>query len=91
MTVVEKFQTRNHFFIPGFTTIQKKQGNHRKSYMVIYENIKVIESTIEIYGNMQVIRRPYYSMIPCKSHILPEYGHSMEKNARILSDYDNVF
>ena len=31
----------------------KKQGNHRKSYMVIYGNMKVIESSIEVYGNMQ--------------------------------------
>ena len=46
----------------------KKHGNHRKSYMVIYENIKVIESAIEVYGNMQVIKRPYCSMIPCKSY-----------------------
>ena len=49
----------------------KKQGNHRKSYMVIYENIKVLESTIEVYGNMQVIRRPFYSMIRCKSYTVP--------------------
>ena len=26
---------------------------------VIYENIKVLESTIEVYGNMQVIKRHY--------------------------------
>ena len=32
----------------------KKQGNHRKSYMVIYENIKVIESIIKF-------------MVTCKS------------------------
>ena len=25
--------------------------------MVIYENIKGIESTIEVYGNMQVIKK----------------------------------
>ena len=49
----------------------KKQGNHRKSYMVIYENIQVTEITIEIYGNMRVIKRPYYSMIPCKSYTVP--------------------
>ena len=36
--------------------------------MVIYENIRVIESTIEVYGNMQVIKIPYYSMIKCKSY-----------------------
>ena len=24
--------------LPGFTTIQKEQGNRRKSYMVIYES-----------------------------------------------------
>ena len=36
----------------------KKQGIRRKSYMVIYENIKVIESAIDVYGNMQVIDRP---------------------------------
>ena len=59
--------------------------------MVIYENIKVIESTIEVYGNMQVIKRPYYTMIPCKSYTVPSYGHSMQKNARISSDYNNVF
>ena len=28
------------------------------SCMVIYENIIVIESTIEVHGNMQVIKRP---------------------------------
>ena len=49
----------------------KKQGNHRKSYMVIYENSKVIESTTEVYGYMQVIKRPYCSMIPCKSYTAP--------------------
>ena len=58
--------------------------------MVIYENIKLIESTIEVYGNMQVIKRPYYSMIPCKSCSVPQYGISMEKHARISSDYDKV-
>ena len=42
--------------ITGFTTIQKKQGSHRKSYMEVYENMKVIESFIEVYGNMQVIK-----------------------------------
>ena len=59
--------------------------------MVIYENIKVIESTIEVYGSIQVIKRPHYSMTLCKSYSLPLYGHSMERHARILSDYDNVF
>ena len=39
--------------------------------MVIYENIKVIESTTEVYGNMQVMKRPYYSVIPCKSYTVP--------------------
>ena len=39
--------------------------------MVIYENIKVIESIIEVYGYMQVIKKPYYSMIPCKSYTVP--------------------
>ena len=39
--------------------------------MVINENIKAIESTIEVYGNMQVINRPYYSKIPCKSYTVP--------------------
>ena len=56
--------------LPGFTNIQK-QGNHRKSYMVIYENIKVIESAIESYGNIQVMKRPYYSIIPWKSYTVP--------------------
>ena len=32
----------------------KKHGTHRKSYMVIFQNIKVMESAIEIYGNMPV-------------------------------------
>ena len=49
----------------------KKQGNHRKSSMVINENSKVIESILEVDGNMQVIKRPYYSMIPCKSYTVP--------------------
>ena len=31
--------------------------------MVMYENIKIIESTIELYGNMQVIKRPYYTVV----------------------------
>ena len=39
--------------------------------MVIYENIKVIEITIEVYGNMKVIKWIYYSIIPCKSHTVP--------------------
>ena len=39
--------------------------------MVMYENIEVIESTIEVYGNMQVIKRPYYSMILYKSYAVP--------------------
>ena len=39
--------------------------------MMVYENIKVIESTIEVYGNIQVIKRPYYSMIPYKSYTVP--------------------
>ena len=60
----------NRLVDPGLLPY-KKQGNHRKSYMVVYENIKVIESSIEVYGNMQVIRRPYYSMIPCKSYTVP--------------------
>ena len=59
--------------------------------MVIYESIKVIESYIEVSGNMQVIKRPEYSVIPCKSYIVPKYGHSMEKHARFLLDDDNVF
>ena len=42
--------------VPGFNTI-KKHGSHRKSYMVIYENIKVIENATEVYGNMQVIKK----------------------------------
>ena len=64
----------------------KKLGNHRKSYMVVHENVKVIESSIEVYGNIQVIIRPYYSMIPCKSYTVLKYGHSMEKHALILLD-----
>ena len=36
--------------------------------MVIYGNIKVIESAIEVYGNMQVIKRPELSMIPWNSY-----------------------
>ena len=50
--------------------------------MVFYENIKVIESTIEIYGNMQDIKRPYYSMIPCKHtlyHGMPIVWKSMRE------------
>ena len=56
--------------------------------MGIYENLTVAESIIEVYGNMQVIKRPYYSMIRCKSYTIPQYGHSTEKHARILSDYN---
>ena len=58
------------FHYPG-SLPNKKQGNHRKSYVVIYENIKVMESTIEVCGSMQVIERPYCSMIPCKSYTVP--------------------
>ena len=43
---------------PGLPQYKKKRGNHRKSYMVIYENMEVIESAKEVYGNMQVINRP---------------------------------
>ena len=49
----------------------KKHGNHGKSYIVIYGNIKVKESSIEVSGNMQVMKRPYYSIIPCKSYTVP--------------------
>ena len=49
----------------------KKRGYHRKSYMVIYQNVKVIESTIAVYDNMQIIKRPYYAMIPCKLYTVP--------------------
>ena len=38
---------------------KRKQGNHRKLYMVIYENMKVVENSIEVYGNMQVIKRDH--------------------------------
>ena len=58
------------FVLPGSPSY-KKQGNHRKSYIVNYENITVIENTIEVYGNMQVIKRPYNSMIPCNSYTVP--------------------
>ena len=61
---------KNGNILPGLPPY-KKQGNHRKSYMVMYENMKVIESSIEVYGNMQVIKRPYYGMIPCKSYTVP--------------------
>ena len=76
---VEFASLNNHFkkiemftfaFYPGFPPYEK-HGNHRKSYMVINENIKVTENSIEVYGNMQVIKRPYYSMIPCKSYTVP--------------------
>ena len=59
--------------------------------MVLRETIEVIESAIEVYGNMQVVKRPSCSMIPCMSYTAPQYGHSMEKHARILLAYDNVF
>ena len=59
--------------------------------MVIYGNIKVKESATEVYGDMKVIKRPYFRLVPWKSYTVPEYGHSMEKHARVLSDDDNVF
>ena len=43
--------------VPPGLSPYKKQGNHRKSYMVIYENMKVIERSIEVYCSMQVIKR----------------------------------
>ena len=43
---------------PGLPPYKKKHGNHRKSYMVIYENIEVIEKAREVYGDMQVRKRP---------------------------------
>ena len=49
----------------------KNHGNHRKSYMVIYENNKVIESAVEVYGNKQVVKRPYCSMIQCDTYTVP--------------------
>ena len=43
--------------IPGLPPY-KKQGNHRKScMMMIYEDMKVIENSIEVHGNMQAIKR----------------------------------
>ena len=53
----KKTETTPQINIPGLPA-WKKYGCHRKSYMVIYENMKVIESFIEVYGNMQVIKRP---------------------------------
>ena len=58
--------------------------------MVIYENIQVIESAIEVYGNMRVIERPYYCMILCKSYTVPYYGQSIEKHTQSLLVYDKV-
>ena len=39
--------------------------------MVIYENNKVIESAVEVYGNKQVVKRPYCSMIQCDTYTVP--------------------
>ena len=52
--------TKNRFREPIYPCLPplKNQGNHKKSYMVIYEN-------------MPVIKRPYYSMILCKSYTVP--------------------
>ena len=47
----QNFTKSRNFFTPSY----KKQGNRRKSCMVIYENMKVIESTIEVFHCMQVI------------------------------------
>ena len=58
---------------------------------MIYENLKVIGSSIEIYGNMVVIKRPYYSSIPWKSYTEPYYGDFLEKHAQFFLNYDNVF
>ena len=41
--------------VPG-QPLSKKHENHKKSYMVIMVNMKVIESSIEVYG-----------MVTCKS------------------------
>ena len=54
--------------------------------MVICQNIKVIESTIKVYGNMQVMKNHTIAYFHA-SHTL---YHSMEEHARILSDYDSV-
>ena len=53
---VERIEKTIHI-IPGWPPY-KKHGNHRKSDKVIYENSKVIESAIEVYGDMQVMKRP---------------------------------
>ena len=42
---------------PGLPPYEK-HGKHRKSNLVIHENIKAVKSVIEVYGNMQVIKRP---------------------------------
>ena len=62
----QHIQCTNGKALPG-SAPYKNRGNHRKSYMVIYENIKIIESTIEVYGNMQVIKRRSHVMVACKS------------------------
>ena len=41
--------------LPGLPP-HKKHENHKKSYMAFYENVKIIESAIEVYGNMQIIK-----------------------------------
>ena len=58
--------------------------------MVIYENMKVIESSIEVYGNMQGIKRPFYSMITCKSYTVPSMAivwKSMREFYQIMITY----
>ena len=59
--------------------------------MVIYENMKVIASSIEEYGNMQLIKKQRCSTIPCKSQTGSYYGHCMEKHARLFPKFDKVY
>ena len=63
-TRVEKFRIffhekkkKMHFVVPGLPPY-KRNGNHRQSIMVIFENIKITESAMEVYGNMQVMKSP---------------------------------
>ena len=65
----------------------KTQGNHRKSSMVIYENIKDIESTIEIYGNMQVSQKDHTIVRFYASRTL---YHSMAKVLRSMREFFEI-
>ena len=55
LTSLERFLV---VLYPGLPPYKKREIIESHIFLVIYENIKVTESAIEAYGNMEVMKKP---------------------------------